>query len=171
MRIIQSQATKVRYAFAYLGARDRVVQKGIGQPHVFLLTRALWAEPTGSVYWENPHSQVGTDNLIHLCKSPERVSNWAPLFQMKISCVSFIVYIFIYTTLEQSNGFKKPKVHFAYKPTFMFLWLWSLFGSRFLFELMSSDSKMHRGKIDGFCCLLPFSRGNFTLRKNNKMGF
>ena len=33
-----------------LGARGRVVQKGIGESHVFLLTRALWVEPTGSVY-------------------------------------------------------------------------------------------------------------------------
>ena len=32
-----------------LGARGRVVQKGIGEPHVFLLTRASWAEPNGSV--------------------------------------------------------------------------------------------------------------------------
>ena len=33
-----------------LGARGRVVQKGIGEPHMFLLTRVSWAEPTGSVY-------------------------------------------------------------------------------------------------------------------------
>ena len=33
-----------------LGARGKVVQKGIGEPQVFLLTRASWAEPTGSVY-------------------------------------------------------------------------------------------------------------------------
>ena len=30
-----------------LGARGRVVQKGIGESHVFLHTRALWAEPNG----------------------------------------------------------------------------------------------------------------------------
>ena len=28
----------------------RLVQKGVGEPHMFLLTRASWAEPTGSVY-------------------------------------------------------------------------------------------------------------------------
>ena len=33
-----------------LGTRGRVVQKGIGEAHVFLLTRASWAEPNGSVY-------------------------------------------------------------------------------------------------------------------------
>ena len=41
---------KVRHACAYLCARGRVVQKGIGEPHVSLLTRASGAEPTGSVY-------------------------------------------------------------------------------------------------------------------------
>ena len=35
-----------------LGARGRVVQKGIGEAHVFLHTRAVWAEPTGAVSYE-----------------------------------------------------------------------------------------------------------------------
>ena len=34
-----------------LDARGRVVQKGIGEAHVFLRTRALWAEPNGSAYY------------------------------------------------------------------------------------------------------------------------
>ena len=33
-----------------LGARGRVVQKGMGEAHMFLLTHASWAEPNGSVY-------------------------------------------------------------------------------------------------------------------------
>ena len=33
------------------GARGRVVQNGIVKAHVFLLTRAPWAEPNGSVYY------------------------------------------------------------------------------------------------------------------------
>ena len=33
-----------------LGARGRVVQNGIGEAHVFLLTRAPWAKLNGSVY-------------------------------------------------------------------------------------------------------------------------
>ena len=37
----------------YLGMCGRVVQKGIGEPHMFLLKRASWAEPTGSVYWSS----------------------------------------------------------------------------------------------------------------------
>ena len=36
-----------------LGARVRVVQNGIGEAHLFLLTRASWAEPNGSVYLKN----------------------------------------------------------------------------------------------------------------------
>ena len=32
--------------------RAGVVQKGIGEPHVFLLTCASWAEPTGLVYYK-----------------------------------------------------------------------------------------------------------------------
>ena len=35
---------------AHILARGRVVQKGIGEPHVLLLTRASWVEPSGSVY-------------------------------------------------------------------------------------------------------------------------
>ena len=33
-----------------LGARGRVVQKGIGEAHMFLFTRASWAEPNGLVF-------------------------------------------------------------------------------------------------------------------------
>ena len=47
--------TKVRHACAYLGVRGRIVQKGIGEPHVFLLTCASWAEPTGSVFYPCVH--------------------------------------------------------------------------------------------------------------------
>ena len=36
-----------------VGARDRVVQNGIGEAHVFLLTCAPWAEPNKSVDYEN----------------------------------------------------------------------------------------------------------------------
>ena len=51
--IVQQRSdTKVRHACAYLGARGRVVQKGVGEPHLFLVTRASWAEPTGSVYYQ-----------------------------------------------------------------------------------------------------------------------
>ena len=34
-----------------VGTHGRVVQNGIGVAHVFLLTRVLWAEPSGSVYF------------------------------------------------------------------------------------------------------------------------
>ena len=34
-----------------LGAHGRVVQKSIGAAHVFLHTRAPWAEPNGTVFW------------------------------------------------------------------------------------------------------------------------
>ena len=34
-----------------LSAHGRVVQKGIGEAHMFLLTRAPWVEPNGSVYY------------------------------------------------------------------------------------------------------------------------
>ena len=36
-----------------LGARGRVVQIGIGEAHVFLLTCAPWAKPNGSMYSES----------------------------------------------------------------------------------------------------------------------
>ena len=37
-----------------LGALQ-IVQKGIGEAHVFLLTRATWAELNGSVYYMYIH--------------------------------------------------------------------------------------------------------------------
>ena len=50
MRIDQSQhndgpTNKVRHACAYAWRARQFVQKGIGEAHVFLLTRASWAEP------------------------------------------------------------------------------------------------------------------------------
>ena len=48
----EGPTNKVQHACANHGARGRVVQKGIGELHAFLLTRASWAEPPGSVYCE-----------------------------------------------------------------------------------------------------------------------
>ena len=48
-----------------LGACGRVVQNGIGEAHVFLLTRAPWAEPNGSVYIMT--CLIGMGNLFHSC--------------------------------------------------------------------------------------------------------
>ena len=58
MRIDQSQCNegptnKSDMRARMLGAPDIVVQKGIGEAQVFLLTHASWAEPNGSVYWSS----------------------------------------------------------------------------------------------------------------------
>ena len=53
-----------------LGARGRVVQNDIGVAHMFLLTRAPWAEPNGSVFSVLLHVVLGTSLLLksfHYC--------------------------------------------------------------------------------------------------------
>ena len=53
-----------------LGARGRVVQKGIGEAHVFLLTRASWAEPNGSVYCHGAlYPLQSSCTKLHFCAS------------------------------------------------------------------------------------------------------
>ena len=83
--------TKVRHACAYLGARGRVVQKGIGEPHVFLLTRASWAEPTGSVYSfedQNTNPWIKWDSLLSVLVQIFFQSSVASSFLMKILVLS-----------------------------------------------------------------------------------
>ena len=50
---IASMTIKSAISARTVGARDRVVQNGIGEAHVFLLTCAPWAEPNKSVDYEN----------------------------------------------------------------------------------------------------------------------
>ena len=46
------------------GRHGRVVQKGIGEAHMFLLTRASWAEPNGSVYCRAPTQMAFATNPL-----------------------------------------------------------------------------------------------------------
>ena len=41
-----------------VGTHGRVVQNGIGVAHVFLLTRVLWAEPNGLVYYSRSMESI-----------------------------------------------------------------------------------------------------------------
>ena len=98
LRIDQSQrneglTNKVRHACAYLGARGRVVQKGIGEPHLFLLTRASWAEPTGSVY------SGGLQGCVLATVTNSCFSHWPVINQWPIQpkCIPYSVRHNIWT--------------------------------------------------------------------------
>ena len=74
-----------------LGARVRVVQKGNGWAHVFLLTRASWAEPNGSVYCF-PHKLTAPvfcvwQCLIMLFTSSSALRGWVSQCKMKPSFI------------------------------------------------------------------------------------
>ena len=78
-----------------LGARGRVVQKGIWEAHVFLLTRASWAEPNGSVYWLQDVNYFYWPKQVKVKFTPK---NDLPMFaikKLKILAMSAHVVIFV----------------------------------------------------------------------------
>ena len=62
-----------------LGVRGRVVQKGIWEAQVFLLTRASWAEPNGSVYWLQDVNYFYWPKQVKVKFTPK---NYLPMFAM-----------------------------------------------------------------------------------------